>query len=184
MIVLVCGASGTGKTAAAYQLAVRLGLALVELDDIVEALKAMTAPQQLPALHRWDTDPATRGISPDEIVALQMDVAAELLPAVDAVIDNHLDTGTPVVLEGDQLLPLARPGVHAIVLHEPAEEQLIANYRSREPAAGDQIERAAVSRLHGDLLIERAAATGVPVVAARPWADVVERVLAALALDA
>jgi hypothetical protein len=64
--------------------------------------------------------------------------------------------------------------VPAIVLHEPAEEQLIANYRSREPAAGDQIERAVVSRLHGDLLV----------VMARPWADVVERVLAALALKA
>lgn len=184
MIVLVCGASGVGKTAVAYRLAVRLGLPLLELDDIVTALKAMTTPERLPALHRWDTDPATRELPPDGIVALQMDVAAELVPAVDAVIDNHLGTGTPVVLEGDQLLPVARPGVHAVVLHEPAVEQLVANYRSREPAAGDQTERALVSRRHGDLLVARAAAAGVPVVTARPWADVVERVLAALALDA
>lgn len=183
MIVLVCGASGTGKTVVAYRLAAQLGLPLVEFDDIVEALKAMITPQQLPALHRWDTDPTTRELSHDGILALQMDVATELLPAVNAVIDNHLGAGTPVVLEGDQLLPLTRPGVHAIVLHEPAQEQLVANYRSRETAAGDQTERAVVSRLHGDLLVARAAAVGVPIVVARPWADVVERVLAALALD-
>jgi hypothetical protein len=72
------------------------------------------------------------------------------------VIDNHLDTRTPVVLKGDQLLPVARPGVHAVVPHEPAAEQLVANYRGREPAAGDQTERAVVSQLHSDLLVIRA----------------------------
>jgi len=111
-----------------------------------------------------------------------MDVAEELVPAVAAVIDNHLSTATPVVLEGDQLLPARRPGMLALVGHEPDREQMAANYRLREPESGDQTERALVSRLHGELLVARAATVGVPVLAARPWADVVDRALVALGL--
>jgi 2-phosphoglycerate kinase len=183
VIVLIAGASGVGKSELARRLAIRCGVPLVEVDDIVEALRAVSTPEQLPALHRWDTDPAARALPPEGIVGLQLAVAAELVPAIDAVIDNHLATTAPVVLEGDQLLPVNRPGVHALVLHEPDGVQIVANYRTREPAEGDQAERALVSRLHGELLAERATAIGVPVLAARPWADVVDRALDALGLS-
>jgi 2-phosphoglycerate kinase len=182
VIVLIAGASGVGKSELAYRLAVRLGIPLVEVDDIVEALQAMTTPEQLPVLHRWDTDPAARRLPPEGVVELMLDVSRSLLPAMDAVIDNHVRTATPVVLEGDYLLPAARSGVHALVLHEPDEEQIAANYHAREPGEGDQGGRALVSRLHGEQLAAAAAAVGVPVLAARPWVGVVDRALDALGL--
>ncbi|WP_084962134.1 AAA family ATPase [Thermoactinospora rubra] len=185
-IVLLGGASGTGKTRVSYPLARRLGVPLVEVDDIVEALQAMTTPEQAPLLHYWRVDPRARTLGPEEIVRVQIAVAEALTPAIVAVVANHLDTGTPVVVEGDYLLPAValRPEfggrVRAVVLHEPDEERLAANYRAREPEAGDQAGRARVSRLYGDWLAGQARSLGVPVVAARPWHDVLDRVTAAL----
>jgi hypothetical protein len=65
-------------------------------------------------------------------------------------------------------------------VHEPDAEQVARNYRAREPDAGDQHARALVSVHYGDWLRTHAAAAGVPVVIARPWATVVERAMAAL----
>ncbi|GAA4058213.1 hypothetical protein [Nonomuraea soli] len=176
MIVLVCGASGTGKSRLSYPLAARLGVPLVEVDDIVEALKAVTTPEQLPALHYWDAHPEAVHLPPEEIVELQIAVARALVPAVEAVVGNHLSTSTPVVIEGDYLLPVVRRGVRSIVLHEADEEQLVANYRAREPEEGEQRGRARVSLLYGDWLAERGRLAGAPVVPARPWSDVLDRV--------
>ncbi|GAA2377061.1 hypothetical protein GCM10010404_36410 [Nonomuraea africana] len=114
---------------------------------------------------------------------MQISVARALVPAVRAVVANHLETRTPVVIEGDYLLPsLAAEldGVRAAVLYEGDEEQIVENYRLREPAAGAQRERARVSRLFGDWLAGQAERAGVAVVPARPWDDVLDRLLRAL----
>lgn len=173
MIVLLGGASGVGKSQISYRLAAHLGVPLVEVDDIVEALQAMTTPEQLPLLHYWNTQP--HPTDPAKIVELQIAIAEALVPAVDAVIANHLETNTPVVIEGDYLLPTA--GVRTVILHEPDEAQITGNYLAREPDAGDQSGRALVSRMYGDWLAARARAAGAAVVEARPWSDVFERVL-------
>ncbi|MEU4547483.1 hypothetical protein [Nonomuraea dietziae] len=184
-IILIGGASGTGKSQVSYPLARRLASPIVEIDDIVEALQAMTTPEQLPALHYWRANPEAVHLPPERIVEMQISVARALVPAVRAVVANHLETMTPVVVEGDYLLPSTAAeldGVRAVFLHEGDEEQIAENYRRREPAAGAQHGRAMVSRLYGDWLASQAEAAGVPVVPARPWDDVLERVVRALDL--
>ena len=98
-----------------------------------------------------------------------------------------------MVIEGDFILPalaaqasfagMASGGrVRGIFLHgRPDEQQLVANYLSREPAAGPQVKRAQVSGLHGLWLREEAERHGLPVAPARPWDTVLERLIAALA---
>jgi hypothetical protein len=54
-------------------------------------------------------------------------------------------------------------------------DQLTRNYRIREPDAGQQRSRAEVSARYGDWLAGRAAARGVPVVSARPWSTLLDR---------
>jgi 2-phosphoglycerate kinase len=50
-VLLICGPSGVGKTRLSYPLAHRFGVPIVEVDDAVEALLAMTTPEQQPELH-------------------------------------------------------------------------------------------------------------------------------------
>ncbi|MFF0245271.1 hypothetical protein ACWEU6_21260 [Streptosporangium sandarakinum] len=64
--------------------------------------------------------------------------------------------------------------VAAVVLYGPDEAQIAANHLSREPGHGDQRARASAR------LAALAAEAGVPVVPARPWPDVLPRVIAAV----
>jgi 2-phosphoglycerate kinase len=175
-VLLLGGASGTGKTALSYPLARRYGVPIVEVDDLVEALQAMTTPEQQPILHHWRTHPEAAGYPAERIVELQIAVARALRPAVDAVVANHVGTDTPVIIEGDYLLPGPLPErVRAVFVHEPDVAQLVENYRLREPSAGDQRVRAEVSARYGAWLAGEAQRYGIPVLAARPWETALDR---------
>jgi 2-phosphoglycerate kinase len=190
-VLLVGGASGTGKTRLSYPLARRFGVAIVEVDDIVEALHAMTTPEQQPALHYWATHPEAARLLPEGILQIHLAVAESLAPALAAVVANHLETDTPVIIEGDYLLPgfaasdsfggLPAIGqVASLFLYEPDEVQLISNYSGREPGEGEQQTRARVSALYGEWLASEAARWGVPIVRPRPWSSLERRALAVL----
>jgi len=181
---VVCGASGVGKSSIAVPLAGRFGVPLAEADDVVTALMALTTPEQAPLLHLWDTEPETRNWTAERIARHTIAVAEELWPGFEAVIADHVESGTRVVMEGDYLLPdLAATfgdAVRVVVVSEPDEDRIVANYLSREPGAGEQRFRARVSVLVDAELSARAERAGVPVVPAWPWSDGVDRADAAL----
>ena len=183
VVTLVCGASGAGKSCVARPLAARYGVPLAEADDIVTALQAITTPEQQPMLHFWATHPEASNWALEQIAARHFEVASALRPAYAAVIADHVEFAAPVVFEGDYLLPelAAEAGnaVRAVVLDERDEDQITANYLRREPG-GQQRDRARVSALVSAELAWRAHRCGIPVVAARPWSDSLDRVDEAL----
>ena len=70
-VLLIGGGSGTGKTSIGYRLAHHYGVGITEfVDDVVEAVKAMTTPDQQPTLHYWDTHPEPMSWTPQRIVDL------------------------------------------------------------------------------------------------------------------
>jgi hypothetical protein len=71
-----------------------------------------------------------------------------------------------------------------VFLHEPDEEQLVANLSGREPDGGEQRARARVSSLFGEWLAAEAARRGVPMIQASPWSSLQRRVLAIVGRDA
>jgi 2-phosphoglycerate kinase len=136
----------------------------------------MTTPEQQPMLHYWLTHPEAAHLPADRVVDLQVAFAQALRPAVEAVIGNHVQTDTPVIIEGYYLLPGPLPDlVRAVFVHEPDVEQLVHNFRLREPDAGEQRGRAEVSAGYGDWLAQQALRHGIPVVAARPWDTALDR---------
>ncbi len=190
-VLLLGGPSGAGKTAVSHRLARHFGVGITEVDDFQALLERMTTPEQQPAIHFWRTHPAPEALPAAEIVQHLLDQSRALGLGLEGVIANHLETRTPVVLEGDFVLPAlaaqasflghANGGrVRAAFLHEPDEPQLLANYLSREPERGPQVKRAQVSWLHGQWLRHEAERFGMPVVLARPWETVLERLIAAV----
>ena len=191
-VLLLGGTSGVGKTTVAHQLARHYEVGLAEVDDFQALLERMTTPEQQPAIHFWRTHPAPEQLPAAEIIQHLFDQGDALAIGLEAVIANHLEAGTPVVLEGDFILPalaarasfLGQPNggrVRGVFLHEPDEQQFLANYLSREPAKGPQVKRANVSWRHGLRLRQDAERFGLPVVFARPWDTVLQRLVAALA---
>ncbi|GAB3429686.1 hypothetical protein [Flindersiella endophytica] len=183
-VAVVCGASGVGKTWVARGLAHRYGVPLGEADDICTALQAITTPEQQPLLHYWDTHPEASAWPPARIADLHLSVVDALRGAYHAVVADHVESATPVVLEGDYLSPELAAGfggqVRAFVLAEPDAAQIVANYLSREPDEEEQHVRARVSVEVNERLTVRAVAAGAPVIPARPWSDLLDRADAAL----
>ena len=190
-VLLIGGASGTGKTSVSYRLASDHGVGLTEFDDVVEAIKAMTTPEQQPTLHYWDTHPEATSWTPQQIADLTQAVREQLHPAAEAIVSNHLETEVPIVLEGDYLLPRlatqsrfgsseAADRVRGVFLFEPDERQISDNLSRREPAGGDMTARAHISWMIGEALRLECERVGVPALPARPWVTLLDRVRAAV----
>jgi 2-phosphoglycerate kinase len=155
-VFLLGGASGVGKTSLSYRPARQFDVALTEVDDFQIVLECLTTPEQQPVLHFWRTHPAPHTFLAVTIVTHTIALGTVLLPALAAVIVNHAETHTPVVLEGDFILPavvthpviapLYQAGlVRAAVVHESEEAQSLTNFLHREPEVGPQPLRAQVS---------------------------------------
>ena len=104
-VLLIGGASGTGKTSISYRLAEYFGVGITEVDDFQVILERMTTPEQQPDLHYWRTNPEAITLPAEEIMEHTISVGRAMLPALEAVVANHLSSQTPVILEGDFILP-------------------------------------------------------------------------------
>ena len=183
-ILLIGGASGTGKSSLAYKIAEYYAVNVREIDDIHAAVKAATTGKTHPAIHYWST-----GINWKEIgIAGNADwltrVSEELVPALKAIIENHLESDVPVIIEGDFISPefagsFADPRVRAIFVHEPDNRQIVQNYLMREGGNLQQF-RADISSVYGARLKERCQVLGIKTIEARPWASGLERAVEAL----
>jgi 2-phosphoglycerate kinase len=190
-VLLIGGASGTGKTSVSYRLAQHFGVGITEVDDFQVILENMTTPEEQPILHYWRTKPEDVQLTPEEIVTHTLKVCRVMATAIELVISNHLWSHTPIVLEGDFLLPeLAVRAVfreapnagrvRGLFIDESDEDQIVQNFLQREPDKGPQTYRARVSMLYNQWLKQEAERLGVLVVSARPWETVFERILAVL----
>jgi 2-phosphoglycerate kinase len=189
-VLLVGGASGTGKTRLGYRLARELGIGITEVDDFQVILERMTTREQQPALHFWQTHPDPGSLSAEEIHEQGLDILEVMLPALEAVVENHLEA-TPLILEGDFIHPalaarssfgeeLNAGRVRGVFLYEPDVRQVVQNFLQREPATGPQITRARVSVLRAAWIRAACEEWGIPALPARPWDTLFDRVLEAV----
>ncbi len=180
-VLVVAGPSGVGKSSLSYQLSRHLDRPLVEADDIHHALEAVTTTESHPWIHFWEDHPEGDEWSVEEILRCHIEVCRAHSPAFAAVIDNHLHTDRPIVLEGDYLLPeliASYPDrVHGIWLTEESVDQYVANFLAREPKAGEQRRRAEASEAFGGWLRTECRKYGLKEVRARPWESLLGRVV-------
>lgn len=194
-VLLIGGSSGTGKTTAARMLGLQLGVPWAQVDDVRLVLQRMTTADQHPILHEIlaaDADPQTPATTMrDRLIA-----AGEVVShALEIVIANHVATHAPLILEGDGLLPaLAARTTFAdlptnnlravfVVENDPAalHETMWARDRGfRALSAAAQARQTEQSWLYGQWLRDQAVLHELPVVAARPWMTLSDRILAAL----
>lgn len=183
-VLLIGGASGVGKTSVSYRAAQHFGVGITEVDDFQTILEKMTTPEQQPALHFWNTHPNPTSLSPKEIFEQGLEVGQAMTPALEAVIENHIEEQHPIVLAGDFIHPsLAtqyKEHVRAVFIHEPDESQIITNFLRREPEDEPQNFRARVSWLKGEWLTQEAERLGLPVLMSRPWDTLLSRLIASL----
>lgn len=198
-VLLIGGPSAVGKSTAAREIGRRYGVPWLQVDDLRLALQrsrvVLPDVAETDALYFFEETPGVRRLPPEHLRDALIAVGAAMSPAIEAVIENHVDQAMPIIIEGDGILPslLARPSVQeravrgrvrAVFVVEPDERAILTNTaaRGRGLTGWGESEARGNARtmwLYGQWLAEAARRVGIPVVSPRPWETLVTRVLIA-----
>ncbi len=180
-VLFIGGASGMGKSSVAYELARFYNVNVLEVDDICQAVEAMTTRELLPAVHYWSSGINWMDVGVSGNVKWLKDVSKELIPGIKAIVENHIEADVPVIIEGDFIHPefvasFENPKVKSIYVYEPDKNQILQNYLSRE---GGELQhfRADISMEYGTWLVNTCGKLGINVIKSRPWDTVVDRAI-------
>jgi 2-phosphoglycerate kinase len=175
IILLVGGATGTGKSTVATEVAYRLGITRVSSTDFVrQTMRAFLSRQFMPSIHRSSFEVPEEDELRDVLGAF-VEQTQNVLIGVRAVIDRALHEGWSLVLEGVHLVPGMLPKVeNALVVHcvlAIEEEELHAAHFWVRDASSEGVrpvdkylDSLADIRLIQQFVVEQAQRAGVPVV--------------------
>jgi 2-phosphoglycerate kinase len=182
LVLLVGGATGTGKSTVATEVAHRLGITRVTSTDVVrQTMRAFFSEQFMPSIHHSsfeagatveapdgaDTSPALLGF---------LEQTKNVLVGVRAVIGRALEEGYSLALEGVHLVPGQLPRSYegavvcqcVLVIEDPEEHARHFWVRDAHSHGLRPMEKylGALSDIRRiqDHLVERACKAGVPVV--------------------
>ena len=179
LVLLIGGASGTGKSSFAYELARFYGVNVLEVDDVGQALKAMTTKETLSVLHYFSTGVNWLDIGVDGNKNWLIDVSAEMIPGFKAIVDRHIEDNLPIIMEGDFIHPdlcasFDRTHVKSLFVVESDRQQVLNNFLARENG-NLQNFRADISAAHGRWIAASCKKLGIPLIESRPWDTALQR---------
>jgi 2-phosphoglycerate kinase len=116
VIVLVGGATGTGKSTVATEAAYRLGITRVTSTDFVrQTMRAFFSQEFMPSIH-YSSFEAAAGLrepeqADDPVIAGFLEQTRNVMVGVRASIERALEEGWSMVLEGVHLVPGMLPRI-------------------------------------------------------------------------
>ena len=180
IIVLVGGATGTGKSTIATEVAYRLGITRVTSTDFVrQTMRALFSPELMPTIHQSSFSAGTPLHSAEEeedpLIHGFLDQTRHVLIGVKAAIERALEEGWSMVLEGVHLVPGMLPPIeNALVVHcviaIQNEDTHASHFWIRDQTSDGvrsldkYLERLSDIRYLQDYIVDRARGAGVPVI--------------------
>jgi len=181
VILLIGGATGTGKSTVATEAAYRLGITRVTSTDFVrQTMRAFFSHEFMPSIHYSSFEAGNALRSPDEaddpMVAGFLDQTRNVLVGVGASIERALEERWSMVLEGVHLVPGMLPLMVTDALVVPCvlaisdTEAHAAHFWIRDAISEGlrpverYLDRLPDIRRMQDYIIERARRAGVPVI--------------------
>jgi 2-phosphoglycerate kinase len=121
IIVLVGGATGTGKSTIATEIAYRLGITRVTSTDFIrQTMRAFFSEEFMPSIHHSSFDAAAGLREPeqaeDPVVAGFLEQTRNVLVGVRASIERAIEEGWSMVLEGVHLVPGMLPPINGALV--------------------------------------------------------------------
>jgi len=181
VILLVGGATGTGKSTVATEAAHRLGITRVTSTDFVrQTMRAFFSEEFMPSIH-YSSFEAAAGLrepeqAEDPVIAGFLEQTRYVLVGVRASIERALEEGWSMVLEGVHLVPGMLPGIEGAlvvqcVLAIDDEEEHSTHFMVREAGLDGlrphlkYLDRLDDIRRIQDHILRRAKRHRVPVIA-------------------
>jgi 2-phosphoglycerate kinase len=200
LLVLIGGATGTGKSTVATEVAHRLGITRVTSTDVVrQTMRAFFSREFMPSIHysSFEAGPAAtisaKDPETDRNLRGFLEQTRNVLVGVRAVLGRAVEEGYSLALEGVHIVPgLMEPLDGALVcevlLAIEDEEEHASHFWTRDAASEglrpfEKYLRALpeIRRIQ-DYLVEQAGKNGVPVIENTDMEGTVDRVIA-LVLD-
>jgi len=178
IIVLIGGATGTGKSTVATEVAYRLGVTRVTSTDFVrQTLRAFFSPEFMPSIH-YSSFEAGLAVpdADDPLVAGFLEQSRQVMVGVRASLDRALQEGWSMVLEGVHLVPgmitteLRGAVVVQCVLAIQSEDAHASHFWIRDIASegaralDKYLDHLGDIRYLQDYIVERAGREDVPVI--------------------
>ena len=181
VVVLVGGATGTGKSTVATELAYRLGVTRVTSTDFIrQTMRAFFSRDFMPSIHysSFEAADALREpkVAEDPCIAGFLEQSRNVLVGVHAALDRALEEGWSMVLEGVHIVPglVHVPPTEAVVaqfvLHIEDPDDHAMHFYVRDAASEGvrpvtrYLDRFDEIRRIQDALVRRANREGVPVI--------------------
>jgi 2-phosphoglycerate kinase len=175
IILLIGGATGTGKSTVATEVAYRLGITRVTSTDFVrQTMRAFLSRKFMPSIHYSSFEvPGEGGLG--GAVEGFVEQTRNVLVGVRALIERALQEGWSLVLEGVHLVPGMLPPVEgAMVVHcvlAIENEQLHESHFWVRDATSDglrpvqkYVDALGDIRIVQDFILQQARSSGVPIV--------------------
>jgi 2-phosphoglycerate kinase len=142
-VLLIGGTSGTGKSSLAARVRLARRAEVYALDDLRALLRQTTPSPDVPGIRFFDQGDAVLRHDPEELLARTIARAREVCAALNSVVTQRLRARTPLIVEGDDLLPefvdsLPHPESVSIVFVLPTSEAEVA---CREVERGPELAR-------------------------------------------
>ena len=176
IVILVGGATGTGKSTVATEIAYRLGITRVTSTDFVrQTMRAFFSDEFMPAIHYSSFEAGDAFPDADDpLVAGFLEQSRDVLVGVVASIERALQEGWSMVLEGVHLVPgmllaqlpdaLVVPCLLSIEDETAHAQHFFARDAGSQRPTAKYLDRFAEIRRLQDYLVERAQREGVPVI--------------------
>ena len=183
-VLFIGGASGTGKSSIAYQIARFYGVNVLEVDDVHLSVETVTTKERFPAIHYWNTGVNWKNVGVNGNVNWLIDVSKEMIPILKELVNRHIEDKLPIIIEGDFIYPqftksFENPEVKSIFVNETDINQILQNYLSRE--GGDlQHYRSEISIAYGKWIADTCNQNDIRMIESRPWDTVLTRALKSL----
>ena len=193
LIVLIGGATGTGKSTVATEAAYRLGITRVTSTDFVrQTLRAFFSKEFMPSIH-YSSFEAAAGLrepeqADDPVIAGFLEQTRNVLVGVRASIERALEEGWSMVLEGVHLVPGMLPRIEGAlvvqcVLEIEDEEEHSTHFMVRDAGLdgvrphAKYIDRLDDIRRVQDHIVGRARRHRVPVITNADMRSAIDAVL-------
>jgi 2-phosphoglycerate kinase len=193
VIVLVGGATGTGKSTVATEAAYRLGITRVTSTDFVrQTMRAFFSQEFMPSIH-YSSFEAAAGLrepeqADDPVIAGFLEQTRNVLVGVRASIERALEEGWSMVLEGVHLVPGMLPRIDGAlvvqcVLVIEDEEEHSTHFMVRDAGLDGlrphqkYLERLDDIRRVQEHIVRRARRHGVPVIANTDMREAIDALL-------
>jgi 2-phosphoglycerate kinase len=193
VIVLVGGATGTGKSTVATEAAYRLGITRVTSTDFVrQTMRAFFSEEFMPSIHYSSFEAATGLREPeqfeDPVIAGFLEQTRNVLVGVRASLERALQEGWSMVLEGVHVVPGMLPPIDGAlvvqcVLAIDDVDEHSAHFMIRDIGSeglrphAKYIDRLADIRRIQDYIVRRARRHGVPVIGNTDIRSAIDRVM-------